>query len=435
MAAKMGGKRIYGETYGCAANQHDFEIIRALAARAGYAWVDSVEQADVLLINTCGVKKPTEDKLLHRISVLHATKKPLIIAGCLPKIDLPAVKAAAPSFAALIDPYTIEKLPEVLQRVELGERGIVELSKGPKPKIGLPHQRLNPFIEIVEISLGCLGSCAYCCVRFARGTLYSYDVREIVKKVEKAVESGAKEIWLTSQDCGAYGRDRGTKLTDLLKKVVEVSGDYRIRVGMMNPHFAADMLDELVEALNHPKIYRFVHIPLQSGSNKVLRDMNRPYTVELFREVVEALREGVEGISIATDIIVGYPTETHKDFEKTVELIRELRPDIVNISKYGPRPGTPASKLKPLNSKEVKKRSTAIAKLCEQIAYQNNQRMVGHREKAFLIELDRFGKNVVARTYNYKPVVIRDHLQLLGVKKEIRVLEAKPFHLLGEILE
>ncbi|MEM4245459.1 MAG: radical SAM protein, partial [Candidatus Nanoarchaeia archaeon] len=184
-----------------------------------------------------------------------------------------------------------------------------------------------------------------------------YTKKEILGEVKKAVKEGCTIIKLTAEDTGCWGKDIDEKLPDLLGEILKTEGNFKIRLGMMNPNHAIEFLDELIKIYNNPKMIKFIHIPVQSGSNKVIKDMKRDYKVEDFKKIVKRFRKEVRGINIATDIIAGYPTETEEDFKKTLELIKEVKPEVLNISKFAPRPKTEAAKLKQLRTEIIKERS------------------------------------------------------------------------------
>ena len=210
-------KRIYLENHGCAANKFDIEIMRAHLINTGYLLTRDHDSADLLLLNTCGVKKPTEDRLVARLHLFSQLNKPLIITGCLPKINLPAVLKAAPNFSAILGPQSVNKIIFAVQSAMNGKKKIY-FSEKPLSKLEQPKARINKYIEIIAISVGCMGACTYCSVKFARGDLYSYPKELIVQRIRKVVNEGVNEIWLTSQDSGAYGLDLNTSLVELLKE-------------------------------------------------------------------------------------------------------------------------------------------------------------------------------------------------------------------------
>ncbi len=396
----LGQRTVYYENYGCASNKSDIEIMLAVLDGAGYREVDDPTHASVVLVNTCAVKKTTEDRMLERLERLGNKGKPVIVTGCLPRIDLPSIKKALPDYAALIDPASVCRIAEVAERSTRGERCDVEFSDQPQDKSFLPRKRLNRFIEIVPISEGCSGTCAYCCTRFARGRLFPFSPRGIVEHAKRAISEGVVEIQITAQDTASYDVD-GLNLGDLLQEVTEIDGEFRARVGMMNPDMASQIVDDLADAYESPKIYKFLHLPVQSGSDRILELMNRRYKVEDFESIIKVFRSRFPTISVATDLIVGFPSENEEDFKETQDLIQKTRPDVINISKYAPRPRTSASKMKQLDSKVITERSRSLAKIASRIILEQNMRMVGSCEEVYPIERSRYG-SVFGRTHNYK---------------------------------
>jgi len=315
-------KRVYLETYGCNANKSDTEIMMGILTEAGFEIVDSIEVSDVAIINTCIVKTPTAKRMERRIKEIYNSGKPLIVAGCMAKAERERIEKFA-SKASMITPDAIDKIVDAVIRTINGEKVIVDSEK--KEKVLLPTIPLNKIISIVQISSGCLSACTFCETRIAKGILKSYRPSSIIERIKKDVKNGFKEFWITSQDNGCYGFDIGTNLAELLSAIVKIEGNFFVRVGMMNPvHLIKrkELLKSLVQIFKNEKIFKFLHIPIQSGSNKVLKDMNRGHTVEEFLEVVDVFRKEIPEITIETDIIVGYPTETEEDFKKTVDLLK-----------------------------------------------------------------------------------------------------------------
>lgn len=215
--------------------------------------------------------------------------------------------------------------------------------------LDLPKIRKNPLVEIIPLSTGCLGSCTYCKTRHARGKLGSYDPNAIVERAQQAIGEGVMEIWLTSEDTGAYGRDIDTDLPTLLKSIIKIMpNNIMLRLGMTNPPFILEHLQAMADILNHPRVYQFLHVPVQCGSNPVLDKMNREYTVEEFSEVADFLIENVPNMIVATDIICGFPTEDEKHHQESCDLVRKYQFPVLNISQFYPRPGTVAAKWKQL---------------------------------------------------------------------------------------
>ena len=356
-------KRIYASVYGCPSNIADYEIAMGLLKEAGFEIVDNMNKSDLNIIFTCIVKTPTEQRMVRRIQELTKTHKPLIVAGCMPKTSQRIIEKINPN-ASLVGPDSIEHIADVA-RVTLEGKKVVFVRDERKSKTGLPRIRKRKTVGIVPISIGCLSSCSYCAVKFARGELKSYPIEKIIKEVERLVKDGCREIWLTSQDSGCYGLDIGTNLAKLLRAICAVDGNFKIRVGMMNPMYVKDekLLAELIDAYKDEKIIKFLHLPVQSGSDKILRMMKRGYTVVDFVKIVERFRKEIPNLFLSTDIIVGFPDEAEEDFKKTVELLKKIRPNKVNVSKFGARPGTKAAKMKQLSIKTINERSRELYKL------------------------------------------------------------------------
>jgi MiaB/RimO family radical SAM methylthiotransferase len=247
-----------------------------------------------------------------------------------------------------------------------------------------------------------------------------------------SIEKGAKEIELTSQDTGAYGLDRKTNITELVSKVSDLDGDFRIRIGMLNPEHLNRYFDELIACYSNEKVYKFLHIPVQSGSNRVLKEMKRRYTIEEFDERVKEIREKVEEISIATDVIVGYPTESDEEFRETLDLLNRIRPEITNVSKFGVRPHSPASKLKPLGSRIVKERSTVTSRLVRSIQHEQRSALVGRTERVLITERNK--RSLTGRDECYREVAVVKGFVDLGAFINVRIVSSSSGCLIAESL-
>ncbi|MBS7622291.1 tRNA (N(6)-L-threonylcarbamoyladenosine(37)-C(2))-methylthiotransferase [Candidatus Bathyarchaeota archaeon] len=423
-------KSYYYESYGCASNRGDTEIMLAILDQSGYLQASDPDGASVILINTCAVKGVTEGRMLGRLRELGRYGKPVIVAGCLPSIALPRIVDVLPDYAALVNPTSVEKILEAAEESLRGRLGL-RFSGRPRDKSLLPRKRMNRFIEIVPISEGCLGSCTYCCTRFARGRLFSFSPEGILCQVRRAVDEGVAEIQITAQDTASYWAD-GIDLAELLRRIVAIPGDFKVRVGMMNPERAHRIVEDLMDIYEDPKIYRFLHLPVQSGSDMILESMNRGYTVADFTRIVDLFRSRFQTISIATDVIVGYPGEGEEQFLQTEGLLRRVRPDVVNISKYTPRPGTVASRLKPLDGRVVSSRSRRLVEVASRIVLEQNLRMVGSIQEISAIEIGR-GGGVFGRTENYKKTLAGGR-ENFGKRLKIRITGAHSRYLEAEIL-
>jgi len=393
----------YIETYGCSHNTADSEAIAGVLSEE-HEQVDRAEDADIIVVNTCIVKSPTENKVRDAIKKYAATGKKLIVAGCMPEAQRDIVEGVAPE----AEIWGV-KHSEVLKE---------------------PRIRANKVVGIVPISSGCVGECTYCIVRFARGRLMSYPMKDVVGAVKHSVEEGCREIWITSQDTGAYGIDIGKSLPELLKEVCAVPGDFKVRVGMMNPNHVAKMLPDLINAMKHEKMFKFLHLPAQSGSDDVLKNMNRFYNVGDYKEIVEGVKKEIPKITIATDIIVGFPGETDEQFEDSVKLIKKTMPDIVNISRFGVRPGTPAAEMKQLPTEVKKERSRELTKVVQETGLKRNQKWIGW-EGEVLIDEHGTKNDFVGRNFAYKPVVVKGEHEL-GDVVNVKIKSATNSYLVAE---
>jgi len=421
--------KVYIETYGCSANRNDSEIMINLLKNSNFEITNKISNADLLIINTCIVKQATKSRMIERIRFLSSFNKPLIVAGCFPKVEKERIKKINPK-ASLIGPNSIDKIVEVAKETLKGKS--IEILDGNANKAKLPSYRFNPIIEIVQIASGCLSSCSFCVSRIARGFLRSYRISDIKEKIENAVKRGAKEIWITSQDNSAYGRDIGVTLIDLLESILEIEGNFWIRIGMMNPlHFKKIEVEKLAEIFKNEKIFKFLHLPVQSGSNKVLKDMKRGYTVEEFLDWIRIFRKKVKKITISTDIIVGFPTETEKDFEETILLLKKLKPDVVNLSKFSLHPQTEAAKFKQLSSKVIDERSKTLSKIIRELLEKKNRKWKNWKGIALVDEVVKNG--YIARNIYYKPIFLKN--AKFGNFVKVKIKETFANFLEGEIIE
>jgi threonylcarbamoyladenosine tRNA methylthiotransferase CDKAL1 len=327
--------RIFIKTYGCQANINDSEILAGKLKSQGHEIVNSEAEADKIIVNTCSVKNKTQSKILNYLNKF--SDKKIEMGGCLTKtINL---KKKFPK-AEIIDTINTSKLNQ-------------------------PILRTKKNLAIIQISQGCLNSCTFCATKIARGNLKSYRIGDIKRQLESALNQGATLIYLTSQDNGAYGKDIKTSLPELLQELISINKQFKLRIGMMNPWHLRKISKDLLNVMESDKIQKFIHIPVQSGSEKVLKEMKRIHTVSEFKEFARKFREKFprkkfSESTIATDIIVGYPTETDQDFEKTIELINEIKPEVLNISAFSSRPKTKASELKHLSTEIIKKRTKIL---------------------------------------------------------------------------
>lgn len=419
--------KIYIEAYGCSASFADSEMISGLVVNGGHSLTQNESDADLNLVVTCSVKDATANKMIHRIKNLKT--KPLIVAGCLPKAEKQTVEKFSEN-ASMLGPNSLGKTLQVINSTLNGTKQIA-LEDSDLSKVGLPKVRLNPTVGIIEIASGCMSECTFCQTKLSKGNLTSYRIGDIVRQVEHEVADGCKEVWLTSTDNGCYGFDIGTDLPNLINTVSKIPKKFKVRVGMMNPMYMPRIKENLIESFDDEKIYKFLHIPVQSGSDKVLHDMKRGHTSETYRDMVKEIRERFEDFTISTDIIVGFPTESKEDFENTIELLKETRPDVVNLSRYSARPGTEAAEMEQINVVEAKRRSKQIFELTNIISYENNQKWIGWQGDVLFNEKTEDG--IKGRNFAYKPIYVEDNVEI-GQTNTVKITDITNHSLVGKIL-
>lgn len=398
-------RQVYIETYGCTYNQADSHRLARVLEGQGCVIVDDPEAADLVVINTCIVIGRTERQMLRQIRAY--ADRDLVVTGCMPVALREKVLAAAPH-AHLI-------LPDEINRDS--PTGCAQTGKA---------------VGILQISSGCRGRCAYCITRAARGRLKSRAADLVCKDLAALVTRGVIEVQVTAQDVSAWGMDTGDgRLPDLVRAMTAVPGEFRLRLGMMNPATVLDCLDSLVEACQDEKVFSFVHLPVQSGSNRVLTAMRRGYTVEEFEEIVAAFRAGVPGARICTDLIVGYPTETEEDFAETLAMVERVRPDKVNITRYSVRPGTPAAEMKQIPGRVVKARSRCLDATVKRIFSEKNEEVLGQIVQAVVVGQKRPG-SVVARDQAYREIVIKGEHRP-GTWVEVEIIGNRTVYLTGRL--
>jgi MiaB-like tRNA modifying enzyme len=426
-------KKVFIKNFGCSSNTADGEVLAGCLAEAGFQITTSELEADVLIYNTCAVKGPTENRIIDALK--HAPKdKKIIVSGCLPMISFKRLSREA-YFSAAVGPALGKGIVDVVKRVLAGEEVIDLAPIKEKPPLTLPRQKTSPIISIVPINFGCLGSCTYCCVVFARGHLRSYSTQEVVERVKSDYAVGAREFWVTSQDTASYGRDLGTDLAELLTALGILEGDFWVRVGMMTPNLVTEMQSRLIASFGNPKIFKFLHLPVQSGDDRVLQYMRRFYTAEEFKRTVNTFRNEFPKLTLATDVIVGFPGETKEAFENTLKLLEEVKPDVTNVSKFFARPKTVAANMKDglVDKEETKRRSAAAAELAKRLSLECNLRWVGWTGEMLVDEKGKLEGSWVGRNFAYKPIAVQSKEYLMGKTLKVEVVEACTTYLKGEV--
>ena len=419
--------KIWVEAYGCSASFSDSEMISGLIVNGGHTLAENPDDSDLSVIVTCSVKDVTASKMIHRIK--ESNSRPLVVAGCLPKAEKDTVEKFAEN-ASLLGPNSIGKTLQVIQSTLDGKK-LIALDDSDISKVGLPKIRLNPAVGIVEIASGCMSECTFCQTKLSKGDLQSYRIGDIVRQVRTEILEGCSEVWLTSTDNGCYGLDIDSDLPELVNSVIEIPEKFFVRVGMMNPMYMPRIREGLLKSFENSKVFKFLHVPVQSGSDKVLNDMKRGHTAKTFRDVTNQFREKFDKFTISTDIIVGFPTETKEDFQMTMRLLDETRPDIVNLSRYSQRPGTDAAEMIQIEVAEVKRRSKIAYELITKISKENNQKWIGWKGEVLFDE--EFESQTRGRNFAYKPIFV-DEEPKIGEISSVEITDATNHSLVGKII-
>ena len=415
--------RFYIETYGCTANMGNSQELARALQEIGHT-PSSLEEADSVVVNTCAVTEKTERKVLRRLRLLQGPR--LVLAGCLPAA-LPA-SISSLSCRVILGPLnrsSARRIEELFGLPSLHPDLAVVSLGNTEPG---PSQDLCAIVNIAE---GCNGACSYCIVRKARGSLKSRSPDDIVAQVERMISLGRVEIQITAQDTAAYGSDRGDDLSLLISRLTALPGKFMLRVGMMNPDSLTPIQEPVIHAFCSPKVYRFLHLPVQSGSDRILGKMGRRYHARDVLEMVGAFRSFFPDITIITDVIIGFPGETEEDFQDTINLIERMQPDKVNLTKFSPRPGTQAARLYDMPDRFKKERSREMTRLWMEIAARRNSRYVGESLRALITEPGR-GGTMKARGKNYLGIVVKGDAEM-GSFIDVLVTESNPFFVSGQI--
>lgn len=402
-----GTEKIWVKTYGCSHNTSDAEFMMGQLHEYGYTLLSDVEadDADLWLINSCTVKGPSQSAVGNLLKKARDMSIAVVVSGCVPQGQKDAKELEG------VSTLGVTQIDRVVEAVEETLKGntVTLLKKKELPRLDLPKIRKNPHVEIVPLSTGCLGACTYCKTKHARGELGSYSIQALVDRVRSAVADPlVREIWLSSEDTGAYGRDIQTNLPallDLLIKELPQDGRTMLRVGMTNPPFILEHLEAIGEALRHPLCFSYLHVPVQSGSDAVLKNMNREYTRAEFEKVCDTLLASVDGMELATDIIAGFPGETDEDHKETMTLIQKYKFPHCHISQFYPRPGTPAARMKKVPTSIVKQRSREITREVDSWTHVY-QHLMGQVLKCTVVDTAADKVSVVGHSKSYAQILL-----------------------------
>jgi len=393
--------RVYIRTFGCTYNHGDTRKLIEVLRHQGCTISATPNGADVIIINSCTVVESTARKVLRMIGAYRDSR--LYITGCMPAVEADRILAVCTP--AFIPPGCIQEA-----------------------------YRFHPVIEksttgIVQVARGCLGNCSYCITRNARGPLVSFPGEEIISQVRQHITLGAVEIQLTAQDISAWGYDTGESLPRLLETISQLPGEFRVRIGMMNPVTIRRIMPDLVQAFQGEKIFQFIHIPIQSGSDAVLARMRRGYTAADCIGLIDTFRQRFPDITIMTDMIVGFPGESEEDFLQSLDLVKKIRPNKVNITRFSKRQGTDMY-VEPDYTDYIKKKRSRMMNACsEEVYHAQNAPWIGRTVPFIVTEKIREG-SVVARTPSYLGVVLMEDLPLGSTGNAI-LTEERMYYFVG----
>ena len=429
-------------TFGCQMNEHDSEIIDGLLTERGFSSVKERKDASIVIINTCSVRDNADKRFFGTLGQLKKRKESdpsfiVCVCGCMMQqqrvVDI--IKAKYPWVDVIFGTNSIHHIPELIEKVSMEKEKLVDIIENTEEIVeGLPAKRLFNHKALVNIMFGCNNFCTYCIVPYTRGREKSRRPEAILAEVRELVEDGVKEIMLLGQNVNSYDGD-GTSFAELLKMINEIDGLERIRFMTSNPK---DLSDELIEAFTIcDKLCHNLHLPIQSGSNRVLKRMNRKYTREDYLKLIEKLRIRVPDITLSTDIIVGFPGETDEDFEETLSLVKEVEYDSAFTFIYSIRKGTPAEKFdNQVEESEKHRRFDLLVSTVNEISEKKNKIYQDRIEK---ILVDGVSKNnklmLTGRTDGFKLVNFAGKKNMIGSLVDVRITDAKTFSLLGEVIE
>lgn len=429
-------------TWGCQMNLHDSEVISGILEKMGYCSTEAVEEADIIILNTCCVRENAERKVYGRISQLKEYKRHnpnLIIAitGCM--IQQPHVREYILKHLPYVDVifgiHNVHKLPEFIENAQQANMPLVEVFHDTSINENLPIKREDSSKAWITITYGCNNFCSYCIVPYVRGREKSRRPEDIIKEAEELARQGCLEINLLGQNVNSYGKDLEEPYTfpQLLRRINDIEGLSRIRFITSHPK---DLSDDLIEAMRDcERVCEHIHLPVQAGSDKILQEMNRKYTRKHYMELVEKLRIAIPDIAITTDIIVGFPGETEQDFEDTLDLVKRIEFDSAFTFLYSKREGTPAAKMENQVDEEIKReRLNRLMKIQDEITLKKSLQLKDKTLEVLVEGISKGNKERLSgRTRTNKLVNFFGPDTLIGKLVNVKITEPHTWSLLGEI--
>ena len=435
-------KRVYIETYGCQMNENDSERMLRILEGYDYSETKKAQEADLVLINTCSVREKPEQKVysaLGRYKWLKETRGTIIgVAGCVAQQEGDKLLNRVPYLDMVIGTHAIPMLPQLLQRMKVSGERICETSfdqNGSYLESVLPKRSVDKVKSYVSIMQGCDRFCSFCIVPYVRGREKSRSSREIIEEVRCLTQMGIKEVCLLGQNVNSYGKGLEEEISfpELLSRISEIDGLMRIRFTTSHPR---DLSEELIQAFSKlPKLCEHIHLPFQSGSNKILRGMHRDYTRESYLEKIGRLREMCPAVAITSDAMVGFPGEEEDDFNQTLDLIHRVQFDDLFSFKYSSRKGTRAAQSQDqVNEKVKQERLAELQGIQKEITLQKNQALVGCIDETLVEgQSKQSSYDMTGRTRSNKIINFEGDLGLTGELVPVRITKAYPHSLRGEL--
>lgn len=435
---------VYVRTFGCQQNEADSERMAGVALSMGYRKVDTPEEAKLILVNTCAVREHAEKKALSIIGTYKHVKEadPEVIigvGGCMVTQGHRAdkLKMSYPYVNFVFDTGSLHKLPELICNAVMGAPRRIESCEGDfRICEGLPIAPEKKHMAWLSVMYGCNNFCSYCIVPYTRGRERSRNPEAILEEARRLIDGGALDITLLGQNVNSYGKgtDFGMDIADLIREICRIPGDFRIRFMTSHPKDASDKL--IAVMAEEDKVVPHFHLPVQSGSDRILQIMNRKYTSADYMHIIEKLKSAVPDVSITSDIIVGFPGETDEDFEETLNIIREVEYDMVFSFIYSPRTGTPAATMDGQIPKAVStERYERLLQLVNDISLRKNQRFVGREMTVIADEVSRTDKTMLTgRGDPVRPIHFLGREDMLGKNVRVRITGADTFSLRAEII-
>ena len=427
-------------TFGCQLNENDSEKIAGMVENLGYEKTDDLSKCDLVVFNTCCVRENAEERLFGKIGEIKKLKEErgtiIAIGGCMMQEEhiLEKIKKSYKYIDLVFGTHTLNKFEEDLKKIIEEKKKIRDVIDIDGEVIeGLPIKRNDKFKASVSIMYGCNNFCSYCIVPYVRGRERSRKKEDILKEVESLAKEGYKEITLLGQNVNSYDGGDGYKFSNLLYDVCKIEGIERIR--FISPH-PKDFTDDVIKAIkDNKKISRIVHLPLQSGSTKVLKEMNRKYTKEQYLALAEKMRKEIPDILFSTDIIVGFPGETEEDFEDTLDVVRRINYEQIFMFIYSRRVGTVADKMENQIPEEIKhKRFERLKKLYDDNVSKNNEKFIGKVEKILVDGESKNNENMLTgRNDANKVIIFEGSKDLIGKMINVKITEEHKWYLKGEV--